>query len=347
MASIISAGTSTGTALNLTGDTSGVLALASNNGTVGATLDVAQNFGIGTTTPYRQLQVGNYSGSATMALASSPSSGTGTLCFASADTAPGRYVGTIGYTHSSNVMAFTTNATEQLRIEANGYLTLNSATSRINGGTTSGRMIMANSDTTCYAIAYGSAYSGSASQFVVVAGTSKVTTFNENGNLVLNGGTTSASGVGITFPATQSASSDANCLDDYEEGNWTPTLATDGSAATFTYVVQTGTYTKIGRMVTVYGRIQTTAKSGGTGNLCITSLPFNLIGQGGAGSIGYVSAFTYGAGYTQINLYYNAANATSLFFSRSGTGLSADNIPIANYGTGTADVTFSATYMTT
>ena len=43
MASIISAGTSTGTALNLTGDTSGILQLASNNGTVGLTLDTSQN----------------------------------------------------------------------------------------------------------------------------------------------------------------------------------------------------------------------------------------------------------------------------------------------------------------
>ena len=41
-------------------------------------------------------------------------------------------------------------------------------------------------------------------------------------NLILAGGTTSATGTGITFPASQSASTDANCLDDYEEGSWTP-----------------------------------------------------------------------------------------------------------------------------
>jgi hypothetical protein len=33
--------------------------------------------------------------------------------------------------------------------------------------------------------------------------------------------TPSASGSGITFPATQSASTNANTLDDYEEGTWT------------------------------------------------------------------------------------------------------------------------------
>jgi hypothetical protein len=36
--------------------------------------------------------------------------------------------------------------------------------------------------------------------------------------------TPSASGSGISFPATQSASSDANTLDDYEEGTWTPSV---------------------------------------------------------------------------------------------------------------------------
>ena len=43
-------------------------------------------------------------------------------------------------------------------------------------------------------------------------------------------GATSQSGTGITFPATQSASSDANTLDDYEEGDWTPSI---GGNATY------------------------------------------------------------------------------------------------------------------
>lgn len=67
--------------------------------------------------------------------------------------------------------------------------------------------------------------------------------------LCLSGGSTSATGTGIAFPATQSASSDANTLDDYEEGTWTPVLVpTSGSITTQT---NTGAYTKIGRQVTV------------------------------------------------------------------------------------------------
>ena len=65
MASILSAGTSSGTALNLSGDTSGILQLASNNGTVGLTMDTSQNVGIGTSSPASKLNVSNSANSAT------------------------------------------------------------------------------------------------------------------------------------------------------------------------------------------------------------------------------------------------------------------------------------------
>jgi hypothetical protein len=51
MASIISAGTTSGTSLNLSGDTSGVLQLASNGSTTAVTIDTSQNVGIGTSSP--------------------------------------------------------------------------------------------------------------------------------------------------------------------------------------------------------------------------------------------------------------------------------------------------------
>jgi hypothetical protein len=52
----------------------------------------------------------------------------------------------------------------------------------------------------------------------------------------------------IVFPATQSASSNANTLDDYEEGTWTPNSTGITVVGTFS---SSGTYTKIGRVVTV------------------------------------------------------------------------------------------------
>jgi hypothetical protein len=55
------------------------------------------------------------------------------------------------------------------------------------------------------------------------------------------------SGTGITFPATQSASSNANTLDDYEEGSWTPTYTNLGTVTTLN-----SRYTKIGNSCTVW-----------------------------------------------------------------------------------------------
>jgi len=88
--------------------------------------------------------------------------------------------------------------------------------------------------------------------------------------------TPSTSGAGITFPATQSASSDANTLDDYEEGTYTPTL-TFSTSGSITYFTQTGSYTKIGNTVRVDLYVQVNGVSSPTGQFRF-SLPFTPSG---------------------------------------------------------------------
>ena len=92
------------------------------------------------------------------------------------------------------------------------------------------------------------------------------------GAIVVSGTTPSLNG--ITFPATQSASADANTLDDYEEGTWTPTLANIGTG---TYSTNTGSYTKIGNRVylTVVLDINTTGTA--SGDLQINGFPFTTV----------------------------------------------------------------------
>jgi len=89
------------------------------------------------------------------------------------------------------------------------------------------------------------------------------------GALVLKGGTTTAAaGVGIIFPATQVASANANCLDDYEQGTFT--LSNGGNT---TYTTRSGRYTKIGNFVkcSFFHNINTI----GTGSATtLTGLPF-------------------------------------------------------------------------
>jgi hypothetical protein len=85
--------------------------------------------------------------------------------------------------------------------------------------------------------------------------------------------TPAATGAGITFPATQSASSDVNTLDDYEEGTWTPSLNFSGGT-TGLVGTQTGIYIKIGSMVYVQCAISLSNKGSSVGNAVITGLPF-------------------------------------------------------------------------
>jgi len=58
---------------------------------------------------------------------------------------------------------------------------------------------------------------------------------------------------GIKFPATQVPSADANTLDDYEEGTFTPSFSFSGAAvgAIYSSVYNRGWYTKVGNLVTL------------------------------------------------------------------------------------------------
>jgi len=92
----------------------------------------------------------------------------------------------------------------------------------------------------------------------------------------VGGATPSTSGAGITFPATQSASTDANTLDDYEEGTWTCTITMGSGTATLNSSVNTGAYTKIGRQVTITGDFNINAVSSPSGSFTLNGLPFAL-----------------------------------------------------------------------
>jgi hypothetical protein len=116
-----------------------------------------------------------------------------------------------------------------------------------------------------------------ANNYVVLAdgGGNRQLSMYEGGTLALDNAVPNA-GTGITFPATQSASSNANTLDDYEEGTWTPTVSGGTTAGTGTYSAQNGRYTKIGNQVTVTAYVSWTAHTG-TGGLNFTGLPFTVL----------------------------------------------------------------------
>ena len=91
---------------------------------------------------------------------------------------------------------------------------------------------------------------------------------DSSGTLILNQGQ-------IQFPATQVPSANANTLDDYEEGTWTPVVSPQSGA--LTSYTATGSYTRIGRAVTINFRIEiVTNGTAGTG-LFVTGMPFGSI----------------------------------------------------------------------
>lgn len=145
-----------------------------------------------------------------------------------------------------------------------------------------------------------------------VAGTGKFATTIGVGNA-----TPSASGSGITFPATQSASSDANTLDDYEEGTWTPVISSAGGAMTYTLGNTVARYTKIGNRVFFTASMQFSSRSGGSGTFYI-SLPFQASSTAnfwqGSFTMGYSgNAFT--VNYEGVS--YTDPNQTNMFVRKN------------------------------
>ena len=120
----------------------------------------------------------------------------------------------------------------------------------------------------------------------------------------------------ITFPATASSSTDANTLDEYEEGTWTPNVG-----GNTTYSSQVGTYVKIGRLVFANFSFAITTLGTGGSISQINGLPFtsgaasqncsNLSFGGIAVSIVY-GVYYMGSGGVVLNFSYLSAAATGL-----------------------------------
>ncbi len=153
----------------------------------------------------------------------------------------------------------------------------------------------------------------------------------------VGGATAAASGAGITFPATASASSDANTLDDYEEGTWTPSLG--GST---TYNSRSGNYIKIGKLIFVEGNLYINAIGSGSTSL-VSGLPFTSAAQPTGAratlSVNYFNATANNVIYPA--LYLNGSATTAQFQGIASAGTTMVTIGI--FGNGT-DVYFSGCY---
>ena len=160
-------------------------------------------------------------------------------------------------------------------------------------------------------------------------------TLDASGRLLVGPTSANASGgilqlsSGITFPATQVASSDANTLDDYEEGGWVPTL----NSGTFSSA--SCRFTKIGNMVTIF--FDVTVGTGGGDR--ITNLPFAAASTSTVANGIYTNNQTYAAGTTAPVVVVGGSSST-LFFRTVGTGVAFSAMTL----TAAANLTGSISY---
>jgi hypothetical protein len=167
-------------------------------------------------------------------------------------------------------------------------------------------------------------------------GAATATTLSAATTIGVGNATPSASGSGITFPATQSPSSDANTLDDYEEGTFTPTVAGAALGGTGTYAAQGGFYTKIGNLVSFNLYINWTNLVGATGALCVAGLPFPAA----------VTANNYSAvSFWSDLLALTASNYLTCYIPPNATTVTLQSCPVGGGGVNNVAIDTSASIM--
>ena len=144
------------------------------------------------------------------------------------------------------------------------------------------------------------------------------------------------SSTGVLFGTDTAA---ANLLDDYEEGDWTPTIgqgATASSDATYNGSFTGGKYTKIGRIVHCSGTLRLTDKGTQSGAISILGLPFASASN--VGSRVTWSCWFHGAADMDLTgnvtgtiMMYQAGNASYILVRvKDPATASAENVEFAD-----------------
>lgn len=156
------------------------------------------------------------------------------------------------------------------------------------------------------------------------------------GNLVIG-----TAGKGIDF-GVASGSVTSQLLDDYEEGTWSPVVADASSGGNTASGSFSGTYTKVGRIVTVHCYaldINTTGLTS-TNSIVVRGLPFtngDTIAK--YGSI-RLQSVTF-SGYCVAQL---GGSSSSVSIIENKSGISNSNVTVGALNSGVADILFSLTY---
>ena len=331
------------------------------NATERARVDGAGRVMLGTTTPgvadAHQLTIA--SPSSTGITIRGSTSGNGNVFFSDTTSGTGQYDGFIQYQHSSQALKFGTAASEKVRIDSSGHV----GVGRTPFTAAPGYMMQLRGPGTqtflhCSTSSHGDSYDDgmifgsdtSAGYIVQRENNPIIISTNNNERLrVLAGG-------GLTFNGD---TAQANALEDYEEGTFTPIFTSPGVTTPYvsslfnSYSHQFGKYTKIGRHVIAEFYLQNanpvTYANGGANNqdLAITGLPF---AHGGGNTfpsitVGWFSNWNgWSSGYTPMGYIENGTSYIRMRYADSN-GIS--NILSNNVGSNSAGILVQVSYTTT
>ena len=279
-------------------------------------IDGSGNLGIGNDASFpiftddRSLILGAGSGSVGLQLYSS-TTGYGGIYFGDANSGAARYRGYIEYNHGSDFLRFATGAAEHVRITSSGRLgvgTINPAIKLHVVDSASTPIRLQNTGG-------GSVYTqyvnnDNARGYVGYEG-KRLAFYADNGS---NTGDTRVAFMDADGLKFFNDTAQANALDDYEEGTFTPSFN-----GTITYTGSlTGNYTKIGKVVYFSIGLSNQTFTNATGGVAkITGLPFTAASD----SI-YRTAFYIGYNDTTTNASqggYVEDGTTNLIFYDAGT----------------------------
>jgi hypothetical protein len=367
----INAGTNAGLSLQannatvITANATGAVAFATNTATFGTTLTLASNGNI-THTPAAggRMQIGDFSNTSNYhelwLQGSDDLVSAGIQVVRRSVVSGGSYAGNNllrmtagGLVYGTDDLKFTSYDTvsgynTRMTVSSNGNVGIGTSTpgagirldvqggeiraGRIDSSSEGGQISLARSSdnaTGWYMDVYGNTSTPSLRLVDVSSGAVSLV-INSSGAVALRGGG-SASGVGITFPSSQSASSDANTLDDYEEGTWTPSYSVSGASG-FTYLDANGWYVKIGRQVTCFFRLNVNSltSASGSSQVFVAGLPFTASsGNGIQGTFNLIDATRWGANFPITGYVVGGTTTIGMLRGFGSTTLGSDPVVLA------------------
>jgi hypothetical protein len=150
----------------------------------------------------------------------------------------------------------------------------------------------------------------------------------------------------ITFPAAQNASADANTLDDYEEGTWTPVIGGSGGTSGQTYSAQVAHYIKIGKLVIASFDVAVSNKGTITTDVQIQGLPFTSLNSGAA--VGFASCVAYfgdlSTNWIALSLAVVPNSTAATVYGRQSAGAAVSTLATADISN-TTRLTGTAVYL--